>query len=202
MPRGNEGSVDEPFELSITDVFFIRGRGTVVTGRVARGVVRTGDLIQVHGPSGVRSGTVDGIETFRQVLDEATAGEDIGLRLGGDAANGVAVGDVVSSPGAKSAVPPQAPEPVRARSARVSAPSPPLSAASRRDPRFDEAEAEYRRLRDQLDHGAIGPQDLDAALNRIVFDLGGRYWMIGANSGRWYVSEGDRWVEADPPTER
>jgi hypothetical protein len=83
-------------------------------------------------------------------------------------------------------------------------PAPPgrVAPPPRRDRRFDLAESEYRRLREQLDRRAISPADMDAQLVRLVFELGGRHWMIGANSGRWYASDRDRWVDADPPTER
>jgi hypothetical protein len=186
--------VGEPFELTITDVFQIRGRGTVVTGRVARGTVRVGDAIDVHPAGGaVRVGRIDGIERFREVLDEANAGDNVGLLLSGDAAEGVRAGEIVTSRDAPS------------RTTDGSSPGRPPASASRgqhRDSRFDRVEAEYRRLRDDLERGAIGPKDLDVALDRAVFELGGRYWMIGANSGRWYGSEGGRWVEAEPPAER
>jgi hypothetical protein len=185
--------VGEPFELAITDVFVIRGRGTVVTGRVAGGTIRVGDPIEVHGGGAMRSGLVDGIERFRQVLDEANAGDNVGLLLSGEAADGVKAGEVVTS---RRAQPNATAAPLPSR-----LPAPP-PAGARRDQRFDLAEAEYHRLRDQLDRGAIGPKDLDAGLERAAFELAGRYWMIGANSGLWYASEGGRWVETEPPVER
>jgi multisubunit Na+/H+ antiporter MnhC subunit len=88
----------------------------------------------------------------------------------------------------------------------VQAGSPPVSprafvAARAADPRFARVEAEYRRLRGVVDAGKVTPTQLDAALTGLVFQADGRFWMIGANSGRWYASEGDRWIQADPPEE-
>jgi elongation factor Tu len=82
------------FHMTVDDVFFIRGRGTVVTGRVEVGEIRVGDEVQVAEHSGVR---VDGIEAFRKQMDSAQAGEDVGLLLRGLDRADVHAGDAVSA---------------------------------------------------------------------------------------------------------
>jgi translation elongation factor EF-Tu-like GTPase len=82
------------FRLTVDDVFFIRGRGTVVTGRVELGSIRVGDTVQVNIGPPVR---VDGIEAFRKRLDEATEGENVGLLLTSLTKDDVNRGDVISA---------------------------------------------------------------------------------------------------------
>jgi translation elongation factor EF-Tu-like GTPase len=83
------------FRLTVDDVFFIRGRGTVVTGEVEVGSIRVGDEVQVgYRTSAVR---VDGIEAFRKRLDEAQAGQMIGLLLTSLSKDDVNRGDVISA---------------------------------------------------------------------------------------------------------
>jgi hypothetical protein len=64
------------------------------------------------------------------------------------------------------------------------------------DPRFAEVAAQYRVFRDQVDAGQIPPEQLDQILSSLVFESGGRFWMIGANSGAWYASDGQSWIRA------
>jgi translation elongation factor EF-Tu-like GTPase len=82
------------FRMTVHDVFFIRGRGTVVTGQVEFGEVRVGDEVQVGDRAGVRVG---GIEAFRKVLSSAQAGENIGLLLQSLDRHEVQAGDVISA---------------------------------------------------------------------------------------------------------
>jgi translation elongation factor EF-Tu-like GTPase len=82
------------FRLTVDDVFFIRGRGTVVTGRVELGSIRVGDTVQVNLGPPVR---VDGIEAFRKRLDEATEGENVGLLLMSLTKDDVNRGDAISA---------------------------------------------------------------------------------------------------------
>jgi translation elongation factor EF-Tu-like GTPase len=82
------------FRLTVADVFFIRGRGTVVTGQVEFGEIRVGQEVQVGDRSGVR---VDGIEAFRKTLNSAQAGDNIGLLLGSLNRDDVRAGDVISA---------------------------------------------------------------------------------------------------------
>jgi translation elongation factor EF-Tu-like GTPase len=79
--------------MTVADVFFIRGRGTVVTGQVEWGEIRVGDEVQVGDHAGVR---VDGIEEFRKTLDSAHAGDNIGLLLRSLDRDHVQAGDVIS----------------------------------------------------------------------------------------------------------
>ncbi|XP_048434795.1 elongation factor Tu, chloroplastic-like [Pyrus x bretschneideri] len=75
--------VDLPFLLAVEDVFSITGRGTVVTGRVERGKVKVGDSVDIVGLRETRSTTVTGVEMFQKTLDEAMAGDNVGLLLRG-----------------------------------------------------------------------------------------------------------------------
>jgi elongation factor Tu len=72
---------DAPFALTVDDTFFIKKRGLVVTGRIESGTIRVGDAVRIDGASGTRSTTCTGVEMFRKTLDQATAGDRVGLRL-------------------------------------------------------------------------------------------------------------------------
>jgi elongation factor Tu len=91
--------VDKPFLMPIEDVFSISGRGTVVTGRVERGIVRTNDKIQVVGLRETRETVVTGLEMFHKMLDEAQAGENVGVLLRGIEKEDVERGMVLVAPG-------------------------------------------------------------------------------------------------------
>ena len=78
-----ERDIDKPFIMPIEDVFSISGRGTVVTGRVERGIVKTGDECEIVGMKDTMKTTVTGVEMFRKLLDEGRAGENIGALLRG-----------------------------------------------------------------------------------------------------------------------
>ncbi len=91
--------MDKPFLMPIGDVFTISGRGTVVTGRVDRGVLRTGDDIEVVGIKPTFKSVCTGVEMFRKTLDEGRAGDDIGLLLRGIKREEVERGQVVAKPG-------------------------------------------------------------------------------------------------------
>jgi elongation factor Tu len=92
--------VDKPFLMSVEDVFTITGRGTVVTGRIERGVVNTGEEVEIVGmrESSVKS-TVTGVEMFRKTLDRGEAGDNVGLLLRGIEKTDVWRGMVVAKPG-------------------------------------------------------------------------------------------------------
>jgi elongation factor Tu len=79
-----ERPLDKPFAMPVEDVFSIQGRGTVVTGRIETGVVKTGDSVEVLGirPDKITS-TVTGVEMFKKLLNEGQAGENVGLLLRG-----------------------------------------------------------------------------------------------------------------------
>ncbi|WP_299596351.1 elongation factor Tu [uncultured Microbulbifer sp.] len=94
-----ERAVDQPFLMPIEDVFSISGRGTVVTGRVERGIINTGDEIQIVGIKETTSTTCTGVEMFRKLLDEGRAGENIGALLRGTKRDEVERGQVLAKPG-------------------------------------------------------------------------------------------------------
>jgi elongation factor Tu len=94
-----ERLVDQPFLMPIEDVFSISGRGTVVTGRVARGIVKVGDEIEIVGIRPTQTTTCTGVEMFRKLLDEGRAGENIGVLLRGTKREEVERGQVLSKPG-------------------------------------------------------------------------------------------------------
>jgi len=91
--------VDKPFLMPIEDVFSISGRGTVVTGRVERGVIRMGEEVEVVGIRPTIKTVVTGLEMFRKVLDEGRAGDNIGVLLRGVARDEVERGQVLAAPG-------------------------------------------------------------------------------------------------------
>jgi elongation factor Tu len=91
--------VDRPFLMPVEDVFSITGRGTVVTGRVDRGVVKVGSEVEVVGIRPTRKTTVTGVEMFRKLLDEGRAGDNVGLLLRGVGKEDVERGQVVCAPG-------------------------------------------------------------------------------------------------------
>ncbi len=91
--------VDKPFLMPIEDVFTISGRGTVVTGRVDRGKIHTGDEIEVLGIRPTHKTIVTGVEMFRKILDEGQAGDNIGVLLRGTKREEVERGQVVAIPG-------------------------------------------------------------------------------------------------------
>jgi elongation factor Tu len=95
-----ERAVDQPFLMPIEDVFSIAGRGTVVTGRVDRGVVKVGDEVEIVGLRPTTKTTCTGVEMFRKLLDEGRAGENIGVLLRGTKREEVERGQVLSKPGA------------------------------------------------------------------------------------------------------
>ena len=94
-----ERPVDAPFLMPIEDVFSISGRGTVVTGRVDRGVINVGDEIEIIGIKETQTTTCTGVEMFRKLLDEGRAGENVGVLLRGTKREEVERGQVLAVPG-------------------------------------------------------------------------------------------------------
>ena len=94
-----ERAVDLPFLMPIEDVFSISGRGTVVTGRVERGIVSVGDEIEIIGIKETQTTTCTGVEMFRKLLDEGRAGENVGVLLRGTKREEVERGQVLAVPG-------------------------------------------------------------------------------------------------------
>jgi elongation factor Tu len=95
-----EREIDKPFLMPVEDVFTITGRGTVVTGRVERGMIKTGEEVEIVGLGSEKKTVVTGVEMFRKILDEGQAGDNVGLLLRGVGKEEVERGMVVSKPGA------------------------------------------------------------------------------------------------------
>ena len=94
-----ERPIDLPFLMPIEDVFSISGRGTVVTGRIERGIVKVGEEIEIVGLKDTQKTTCTGVEMFRKLLDEGRAGDNVGLLLRGTKREDVERGQVLAKPG-------------------------------------------------------------------------------------------------------
>merc|ERR1712005_19881 len=94
-----EREVDKPFLMAVEDVFSISGRGTVVTGRIERGVVKVGEEIEIVGIKDTSKTTCTGVEMFRKLLDQGQAGDNVGVLLRGTKRDEVERGQVLSQPG-------------------------------------------------------------------------------------------------------
>jgi elongation factor Tu len=94
-----ERPIDQPFLMPIEDVFSISGRGTVVTGRVERGIVKVGEEVEIVGLRDTQKTTVTGVEMFRKLLDQGQAGDNVGVLLRGTKREDVERGQVVCKPG-------------------------------------------------------------------------------------------------------
>jgi elongation factor Tu len=91
--------IDGNFLMPVEDVFSISGRGTVVTGRVERGIVKVGETVEIVGIRDTQSTTVTGVEMFRKLLDQGQAGDNVGILLRGTKREDVERGQVVCKPG-------------------------------------------------------------------------------------------------------
>ncbi|PVE49760.1 elongation factor Tu, partial [Rhizobium rhizogenes] len=94
-----ERPIDQPFLMPIEDVFSISGRGTVVTGRVERGIVKVGEEVEIVGIRATSKTTVTGVEMFRKLLDQGQAGDNIGALVRGVQRDGVERGQILCKPG-------------------------------------------------------------------------------------------------------
>jgi elongation factor Tu len=94
-----ERALDRPFLMPIEDVFSISGRGTVVTGRVERGIIKVGEEVEIVGIKATTKTTVTGVEMFRKLLDQGQAGDNIGALLRGTKREDVERGQVLAKPG-------------------------------------------------------------------------------------------------------
>lgn len=92
-------AVDQPFLMPIEDVFSISGRGTVVTGRIERGIVKVGEEVEIVGIADTQKSTCTGVEMFRKLLDEGRAGDNVGILLRGTKREDVQRGQVLAKPG-------------------------------------------------------------------------------------------------------
>ncbi len=93
-----ERAIDKPFLLPIEDVFSISGRGTVVTGRVERGIIKVGEEVEIVGIKETAKSTCTGVEMFRKLLDEGRAGENVGVLLRGIKREEIERGQVLAKP--------------------------------------------------------------------------------------------------------
>jgi elongation factor Tu len=91
--------VDKPFLMPIEDIFSIQGRGTVVTGRVEKGIVKVGEEMEIVGFRDTRKTVVTGVEMFKKLLDQGQAGDNVGLLLRGVEKEEVERGQVIAKPG-------------------------------------------------------------------------------------------------------
>jgi elongation factor Tu len=91
--------IDKPFQMAVEDVFSITGRGTVATGRVEKGKVRVNDEVEIIGLKDTRKSVVTGVEMFRKLMDEAQAGDNIGVLLRGVEKDEIERGQVIAKPG-------------------------------------------------------------------------------------------------------
>ncbi|OJY30721.1 MAG: translation elongation factor Tu, partial [Legionella sp. 40-6] len=94
-----ERAIDKPFLLPIEDVFSISGRGTVVTGRVERGIIKVGEEVEIVGIKDTQKTTCTGVEMFRKLLDEGRSGDNVGVLLRGTKRDEVERGQVLAKPG-------------------------------------------------------------------------------------------------------
>ena len=94
-----ERPLDQPFLMPVEDVFSIKGRGTVVTGRIERGIVKVNETVQIVGIKAAQDTVVTGVEMFRKLLDEGQAGDNVGLLLRGIEKENVERGQVIAKPG-------------------------------------------------------------------------------------------------------
>jgi hypothetical protein len=173
------------FRLTVDDVFFIRGRGLVATGKVEDGALRVGDAVRINDGAPVQ---VEGIEAFRKKLDQAQAGDNIGLLLRGLDRGAVDAGDVITGEGDSAGAP---------------APAPPAQAqpagASGRDQRFADAETQRAQFLSMREAGLMTDEQIDDALSGMAFSAGGRNWKLTAGSDSWHSSDGGEWKRDTPP---
>ena len=94
-----ERPIDKPFIMPVEDVFSISGRGTVVTGRIERGIIKVGEEIEIVGLRDTQKSTCTGVEMFRKLLDEGRAGDNVGILLRGTKREDVERGQVLAKPG-------------------------------------------------------------------------------------------------------
>ena len=92
-------AVDKPFLMPVEDVFGIKGRGTVATGRIERGIVKVGDEVEIVGIKDTRKVVVTGVEMFKKLLDEGQAGDNTGLLLRGIEREEIERGQVLAKSG-------------------------------------------------------------------------------------------------------
>jgi elongation factor Tu len=182
--------------MTVDDVFFIRGRGIVVTGKVEEGVVRVGDKVHVGEREPMR---VDGIEAFRKVLDQGEQGMNIGLLLRKLDRGDVKAGDVITGVGGGMESTVAAPAPLF--DAGVSAPAAgaaPEGAGGAA--RFAQAEDQRAQFLSMRTAGLMSDEQIDTALAALAFSAAGRQWKLTAGNDHWQSStDGVSWKPDTPP---
>ena len=171
------------FRMTIADVFFIRGRGSVVTGKIEDGTLRVGDEVLIDGSGPVR---VDGIEAFRKVLKQAAAGENVGLLFSKLEKSQLKPGAVITgaSDTTASAVP--SPSPSAPRSGR--------------DPRFASIEQQRAQFLEMRRAGLMSEEQIDESLRGLIFAADHRQWLMKAAGESWFSSsDGESWNQDTPP---
>jgi elongation factor Tu len=167
--------------MTVEDVFFIRGRGTVVTGKVEEGVLRVGDEVRVGQRAPVR---VDGIEAFRKALHEAEPGMNVGLLLRKLDRSEVKAGDVITD------------EEIGMPSMVTEA----LTEGAGGDAQFAQAEGQRAQFLSMRTAGLMSDEQIDAALAALAFSAAGRRWKLTAGSDHWLSSsDGVSWNHDTPP---
>ena len=104
-----ERAVDKPFLMPVEDVFCIKGRGTVATGRIERGMVKVGEEVEIVGVKPTRKIVITGVEMFKKLLDEGQAGDNVGSLLRGIERDEIQRGQVLAKPGPSSPTPSSTP---------------------------------------------------------------------------------------------
>jgi hypothetical protein len=171
------------FRMTIADVFFIRGRGSVATGKIEDGTLRVGDEVLVDGNGPVR---VDGIEAFRKVLEQAAAPENVGLLFSKLERSQLKPGAVITGVGG-------------ARASAVPGPSP-SGPVSGHDPRFASTEQQRAQLLEMRSAGLCTDAQIDESLRGLIFAADHRQWLMKAGSESWFSSsDGESWDQDAPP---
>ena len=169
--------------VTIDDVFFIRGRGAVATGKVEEGTLRVGDEVLIDGAGPVR---VDGIEAFRKRLNEASAGENIGVLFSQLERDQLRRGAVITAAGDGASL--------------ISSPAAPTAPTSGRDPRFASTKEQRTQFLGMRDAGLMTDEQIDESLRGLIFSADRRQWLLTAHSNAWLSSvDGTEWHPDTPP---
>ncbi len=192
------------FQMTVDDVFSIRGKGTVATGVVEEGTLHVGDEVLINRHKRVR---VDGIEAFRKVLQSAEKGTNIGVLFSKLDRSEIGPGDLLTGAASDAEVAPPAPtepSPVPAPQTMSvpeppPAPAPPPAVASGRDPRFAETESQLMQFRSMQQAGLMDEAQMDDSLRSLSFSAAGRQWVLHRD-GSWSSSvDGREWRSDSPP---
>jgi hypothetical protein len=182
------------FRMTVDDVFFIRGRGAVATGRIEEGSLRVGDEVRIGGNGPFR---LDGIEMFRKVLDEAHQGDNVGLLFRQLERDQIPRGAIMTAGGdSASAFAPPSPT----AAAPIAAATGTGTSAS--DPRFASVAAQRAQFLEMRQAGLMTDAQIDESLRSLIFAADRRQWLLKARDETWYSSpDGEEWFPDTPPTQ-